>query len=155
LSVLVALVICALSMLSLGCWAFPAPHACAELIAHPPFNERLVHGAGAFQIGIGVATLVATVWSDAVLVALTGFVVASGLHTLSHGMDRHLGGHAADVPAPKMMVATGSAAWAAMAAASLSSASARSWRPVMVSSTPLAPSGPGSSNGPARAIGAA
>jgi hypothetical protein len=31
-------------------------------------------------------------------VALTGFAVASGLHTLSHAIDRGLGGHVPDVP---------------------------------------------------------
>ena len=33
------------------------------------------------------------------MVALTGFAVASGLHTVSHAIDRQLGGHDSDVPA--------------------------------------------------------
>jgi hypothetical protein len=94
-------------MLALGCWAFVAPSAFAEFIAYPPFNEHLIHDAGVFQIGIGVATLLATVSSDAVLVALTGFVAASGLHTLSHLMDRHLGGHDTDVPTLALLTAVG------------------------------------------------
>lgn len=35
---------------------------------------------------------------DGLVVALTGFAVASGLHTLSHAIDRQLGGHDSDVP---------------------------------------------------------
>ena len=35
---------------------------------------------------------------DGVLVALSGFIVASGLHTISHQVDRHIGGHGSDVP---------------------------------------------------------
>jgi hypothetical protein len=104
---LVAILLCAVSMLGLGCWAFLAPHAFAEFIAYPPFNEHLIHDAGAFQIGIGVATLVAMAWSDAVLVALSGFVVASGLHTVSHVMDRQVGGHAADAPALGLLTLVG------------------------------------------------
>jgi hypothetical protein len=40
---------------------------------------------------------VALWWTDGLLVALTGFAVASGLHTLSHALDRQLGGHDSDV----------------------------------------------------------
>jgi hypothetical protein len=54
--------------------------------------------AGAFQVGIGVTVLLALAWNDALLVALTGFAVASGLHTISHSIDRHMGGHDSDVP---------------------------------------------------------
>jgi hypothetical protein len=87
-------------MLGLGAWAFLAPASFARFIAYPPpYNRHLLHDAGAFQLGIGTATLLALRWSDALLVALTGFAVASGLHTLSHAIDRHLGGHAGDVPA--------------------------------------------------------
>ena len=42
--------------------------------------------------------LLALWWPDALMVALTGFAVASGLHTLSHAMDRALGGRDSDVP---------------------------------------------------------
>lgn len=41
------------------------------------------------------ATLVC---AASMLVALTGFAVASGLHTVSHAIDDRLGGHASDVP---------------------------------------------------------
>jgi hypothetical protein len=47
----------------------------------------------------GAAALAALFWRDGVLVALTGFAVASALHTASHAIDRQLGGHPSDVPA--------------------------------------------------------
>ena len=93
-----AVLVCAASMLGLGAWAFLAPESFAGFIDFPPYNEHLSHDAGAFQVGIGVTTLLALWWSDALLVALTGFAVASGLHTISHAIDRHLGGHDSDVP---------------------------------------------------------
>jgi hypothetical protein len=93
-----ATVICAASMLGLGIWAFGAPESFSRLIDYAPYNRHLIHDVGAFQIGIGAALLLALVWSDALLVALSGFVVASALHTLSHAVDRHIGGHASDVP---------------------------------------------------------
>jgi len=93
-----AVLVCAASMLGLGAWAFLAPESFARFIDFPPYNEHLIHDAGAFQVGIGVTTLLALWWSDALLVALTGFAVASGLHTVSHLVDRPLGGHAGDAP---------------------------------------------------------
>jgi predicted anti-sigma-YlaC factor YlaD len=93
-----ATLVCAASMLALGGWAFLAPHSFSGLIDFAPYNEHLIHDAGAFQLGIGVAVLAALWWPDGLVVALTGFAVASGLHTLSHAIDRHLGGHASDVP---------------------------------------------------------
>jgi hypothetical protein len=97
-TVTVAVAICAASMLALGAWAFLGPESFARFIDYPPYNRHLIHDAGAFQLGIGVTTLLALWWSDALLVALTGFVVASGLHTVSHLVDRSLGGHAGDAP---------------------------------------------------------
>lgn len=97
-SVAAAAVLCAASMLALGVWAFGWPVSFARFIDYAPYNRHLIHDAGAFQIGIGVGTLVALRWSDSLLVALTGFAVASGLHTVSHALDRDIGGHAADVP---------------------------------------------------------
>jgi len=93
-----AVLICAASMLALGAWAFLAPESFARFIDYPPYNRHLIHDAGAFQLGIGATVLVALWWSDALVVALTGFAVASGLHTLSHWTDRNLGGHGSDVP---------------------------------------------------------
>ncbi len=98
-AVTVAVLVCAASMLGLGAWAFLAPESFAGFIDFPPYNEHLIHDVGAFQVGIGVTTLLALWWSDALLVALTGFAVASGLHTVSHAIDRQIGGHPSDVPA--------------------------------------------------------
>ena len=85
-------------MLGLGAWAFLAPHSFADFIDYPPYNRHLIHDAGAFQVGIGAAVLLALWWSDALMVALTGFAVASTLHTVSHWTDRNIGGHGSDVP---------------------------------------------------------
>jgi hypothetical protein len=93
-----AVLICAASMLALGAWAFLAPESFARFIDYPPYNRHLIHDAGAFQLGIGATVLLALWWSDALVVALTGFAVASGLHTLSHWTDQDLGGHGSDVP---------------------------------------------------------
>ena len=93
-----AVLICAASMLALGAWAFLAPESFARFIDYPPYNRHLIHDAGAFQLGIGATVLLALWWSDALVVALTGFAVASGLHTVSHWTDRNLGGHGGDVP---------------------------------------------------------
>ena len=97
-TVTVAALICGLSMLGLGLWAFLDPSSFSDFIDFAPYNQHLVHDAGAFQVGIGTAVLAALWWSDALTVALTGFAVASGLHTLSHAVDRSLGGHDSDVP---------------------------------------------------------
>jgi hypothetical protein len=97
-TVTVAALICGLSMLGLGLWAFLDPPSFADFIDFAPYNEHLIHDAGAFQVGLGAAVLLALWWSDALMVALTGFAVASGLHTLSHAIDRSLGGHDSDVP---------------------------------------------------------
>lgn len=96
--VVVATLVCAASMLGLGAWAFLAPDSFARFIDYPPANRHLLHDAGAFQLGIGVTVLLALVWADSLLVALTGFAVASGLHTVAHAIDRQLGGHDSDVP---------------------------------------------------------
>ena len=96
--VVAATVVCAASMLGLGAWALLAPQSFSGFIDYAPYNRHLIHDAGAFQLGIGVALLVALWWRDGLLVALTGFAVASGLHTLSHAVDRQIGGHDSDVP---------------------------------------------------------
>lgn len=97
-TVIAVTVICAASMLALGIWAYGAPESFSQFIDYAPYNRHLIHDVGAFQIGIGAALLLALVWSDALLVTLSGFVVASALHTVSHAVDRHIGGHSSDVP---------------------------------------------------------
>ncbi|WP_043841590.1 hypothetical protein [Amycolatopsis taiwanensis] len=93
-----AVLLCAASMLVFGFWAYFAPESFIDFVDYYPYNEHLTHDAGAFQIGIGATLLFGLVWKDTTLVVLAGFVVASGLHTLSHYLDRHIGGHSSDVP---------------------------------------------------------
>jgi predicted anti-sigma-YlaC factor YlaD len=96
--VVAATLLCAASMLGLGLWAFLDPPSFASFIDFAPYNRHLIHDAGAFQLGIGATLLAALWWPDGLVVALTGFAVASGLHTVSHAIDRNLGGHDSDVP---------------------------------------------------------
>jgi hypothetical protein len=92
--VVAATLVCAASMLGLGLWAFLDPPSFSGFVDFAPYNQHLIHDAGAFQLGIGAALLAALWWPDGLVVALTGFAVASGLHTI----DRPLGGHDSDVP---------------------------------------------------------
>jgi hypothetical protein len=96
--VVVGVLLSAASMLVFGLWALLSPAGFVDYVNYHPLNEHLVHDAGAFQVGIGAGLLFALVWSDASVVALAGFAVASGLHTMTHYLDRHLGGHGTDVP---------------------------------------------------------
>lgn len=60
-----------LFFLAPGIWAFAAPHSFYDQVAtFPPYNRHLLHDIGAFQIGIGVALLLALRWSDAPFAAL-------------------------------------------------------------------------------------
>jgi hypothetical protein len=88
--------ICAVSMLGVGLWALVEPRSFARWISFPPYNEHLIHDAGAFQIGIGAALLLSLLSADALTVALGGFVVGGTLHVFNHAADSHLGGHASD-----------------------------------------------------------
>lgn len=96
--VLTGVLLSAASMLVFGFWALLSPAGFIDYVNYHPVNEHLAHDAGAFQIGIGATLIFSLVWSDAIVVALAGFVVASGLHTMTHFTDRHLGGHGTDVP---------------------------------------------------------
>ena len=53
-----------------------------------------MHDVGAFQLGIGATLLLALIWSDALAVALAGYLVGGLAHTVSHGVDAHVGGSA-------------------------------------------------------------
>jgi hypothetical protein len=85
------------SMVGLGLWAWLAPASFAELVDFPP-HVHFLHDAGVFQIGIGVGLLAALFVRDALVVVLTGFLVANSLHAVNHGIDLALGGHVADMP---------------------------------------------------------
>lgn len=89
--------VCAASMLGVGVWALVEPRSFAGWISFPPYNEHLIHDAGAFQIGLGAALLLSLLLShDALIVALGGFLVGGTLHVFNHAVDSHLGGHASD-----------------------------------------------------------
>jgi hypothetical protein len=96
--VMAGVLLSAASMLVFGFWALLSPAGFIDYVNYHPVNEHLAHDAGAFQIGIGATLIFALIWSDAIVVVLAGFVVASGLHTMTHFIDRHLGGHGTDVP---------------------------------------------------------
>lgn len=83
-------------MLVFGVWALVWPRSFASFIDFPPYNHHLLHDVGAFQIGIGISLGLAMIDCDGLTVALTGFVVSGTLHTLNHGIDLALGGHAMD-----------------------------------------------------------
>ena len=91
-----ATLIAGLTMLAFGVWALGFPHAFAAFIDFAPYNEHLLHDAGAFQVGIGATLLLALRWRDSLAVSLAGFVIAAGLHAVNHLVDRHLGGHGGD-----------------------------------------------------------
>ncbi|GAB3954604.1 hypothetical protein GCM10027614_61970 [Micromonospora vulcania] len=74
-----------------GGWALLAPAAFSDWAGFPP-ARHFVHDVGAFQLGIGVTLLLATIWADALSVALAGYVVGGTAHTIVHIADQNLGG---------------------------------------------------------------
>jgi uncharacterized membrane protein len=81
-----------------GIWAFVAPHSFYDQLApFPPYNRHLLHDIGAFQIGIGVALLLALRLNDARFVAFAGAAAGATVHVLSHFVDHDLGGKDTDV----------------------------------------------------------
>ncbi|MGK5738557.1 PPOX class F420-dependent oxidoreductase [Micromonospora sp. URMC 103] len=86
-----ATVLLALFAVVVGVWAMGAPASFADSVNFPP-SEHFVHDVGAFQLGIGVSLLLATVWADGFTVALGGYLVGSVTHTVGHVVDRDLGG---------------------------------------------------------------
>src|SRR5262245_5085337 len=83
------------AMLATGIWCLAAPHSFAEAVKFP-YAEHFLHDLGAFQVGIGVTLLLAVVWSDALALALAGFLVANTVHAVNHAVDLDLGGRASD-----------------------------------------------------------
>jgi hypothetical protein len=88
-------VIAALSMLTMGVWAWFDPAGFAAW-ANWPNHIHFLHDAGAFQMGIGLMMLWALLWRDAIAVVLAGFVFTNTFHALNHAMDLHMGGKASD-----------------------------------------------------------
>jgi hypothetical protein len=90
---------------ALGAWALVAPESFYVTIApFAPYNQHFLHDVGAFQLGLGVALLLALRWNDGLIVALGANVVAGAAHMLSHVMDSQLGGHAYDIPNLTLLV---------------------------------------------------
>jgi PPOX class probable F420-dependent enzyme len=76
-----------------GGWALASPDSFSDVVAFPP-HHHFVHDLGAFQLGIGATLLLATIWADAISVALAGYLVAGAVHTVNHLLDARLGGSA-------------------------------------------------------------
>ncbi|MFW6091142.1 MAG: hypothetical protein ACODAF_04655 [Actinomycetota bacterium] len=96
-SVTAVLTVAALTFVGTGVWAFAAPESFYDVIAtYPPYNSHLVRDIGAFLVGVGAVQIGAVAWRDARFVALLGGTVAAALHWVSHVIDRHHGGSAAD-----------------------------------------------------------
>lgn len=76
-----------------GLWAYVSPKTFHENVAtFPPYSRHLVHDMGAFMIAVGVALVVALIWSDALSTVFLAAAVGAGLSGLAHIFDHHLGG---------------------------------------------------------------
>jgi hypothetical protein len=98
--VVLAAIVTGLFMVVVGVWILFGPHSFYDQLAvFRPYNRHFLHDAGAFQVGLGVAVLLALRWSDALVVTLGAVAVGSWLHVASHVVDRHIGGRpATDIP---------------------------------------------------------
>jgi PPOX class probable F420-dependent enzyme len=74
-----------------GVWALVSPQGFSEVVNFPP-HRHFVHDVGAFQLGIGATLLLAMIWVDAFMVAVAGYAVGGIAHTVSHVIDRDIGG---------------------------------------------------------------
>src|SRR6266540_1965769 len=83
------------AMLAAGIWSLAAPRSFAEAVKFP-YAEHFIHDLGAFQVGIGVTLLLAVIWSDALALALAGFLVGNTVHAVNHVVDLVLGGRGSD-----------------------------------------------------------
>jgi hypothetical protein len=80
-----------------GVWAFGWPRSFYDEIAtYPPYNEHFLHDFGAFQIGFGLALLLALRARDALFVALAGAGAGGALHFVAHIVDHGDGGRTSD-----------------------------------------------------------
>ncbi len=97
--VTIVLWIAGLFFLLPGVWAFVDPQSFFDQLApFEPYNRHFIHDIGAFQIGIGVALLLASRLKDAPFVALTGAAAAAIVHLASHFIDHGHGGKDTDIP---------------------------------------------------------
>jgi hypothetical protein len=89
-----------------GGWAFLLPSSFYATVAtFPPYNLHLLHDAGAFQVGLGVALVGAAVAGRWLAPVVMGALAGSLLHLLAHLIDINLGGHpTTDLPSLALIV---------------------------------------------------
>jgi uncharacterized membrane protein len=77
-----------------GAWAFLAPLSFFSAVAtFAPLNIHLLHDAGAFQVGLGLALTLPIALRAPMRASLIAVLGASVLHVLAHVEDIRLGGH--------------------------------------------------------------
>jgi uncharacterized membrane protein len=77
-----------------GAWAFLAPLNFFRAVAtFAPLNIHLLHDAGAFQVGLGLALTLPIALRAPLRASLIAVLGASVLHVLAHVEDIRLGGH--------------------------------------------------------------
>ncbi len=77
-----------------GTWAYLAPLSFFSAVAtFAPLNIHLLHDAGAFQLGLGLALTVPVALRAPLRAPLIAVLGASVLHLLAHVVDIRLGGH--------------------------------------------------------------
>ena len=77
-----------------GAWAFLAPMSFFSAVAtFAPLNIHLLHDAGAFQVGLGLALTVPVALRAPLQGPLIAVLGASVLHVFAHVEDIRLGGH--------------------------------------------------------------
>lgn len=77
-----------------GAWALLAPLSFFSAVAtFAPLNIHLLHDAGAFQVGLGLALTVPVALKAPLRIPLIAVLAASILHVFAHIEDIHLGGH--------------------------------------------------------------
>jgi PPOX class probable F420-dependent enzyme len=85
----------AVFVLVAGVWSLFWPHSFAVAVKFPE-HTHFLHDVGAFQIGIGVGLVLATLWRDPLAVVLAAFLVGNTIHAVVHGVDLDLGGRDSD-----------------------------------------------------------
>ena len=77
-----------------GGWAFMFPADFYSIVAtFSPYNVHLIHDAGAFQVGLGIVLVAASIAGRGLVPVLIGVLAGSLLHMIAHVIDIHLGGH--------------------------------------------------------------
>ncbi|OBI22602.1 PPOX class F420-dependent oxidoreductase [Mycobacterium sp. E2497] len=75
----------------IGIWCLVDPNSFADAVEFDA-HRHFLHDVGAFQVGLGLALLLALIWADALATALAGFLVANTVHTVNHIVDLDVGG---------------------------------------------------------------